>query len=326
VKNKISPIIFSGIPVVAIHGTHERRSKSFVNPIQLLEKMGYLIHLHGTYAIFEKNGGRVAIHGMSGVPERFAPEVFNKLNFKPIPNAYNILVLHQSIGGYVYSDDEESVLKLSDLPVGFDLIIDGHIHWYKETKQKNLVFPGSTVMTQMRKVESEVPKGFLKVDTETKKIEFIRLKSARKFFFKEFNINDLSSNQINEKIAHEIQNILRNSFDREPIVRFVLKGEKDFELDLKHLNRLYGDKIIIKVNKKLKIAKRNLQYLSEFKKNRKSITEIGKEILENNLSKTFKEKINFDFYDFFELLAKEKLDESFNLLMEDLEVKNDNEN
>ncbi len=319
ISRKISPLVFSGIPVVAIHGTHERRSKSFVNPIQLLEKMGYVIHLHGEYVVFEKDVDgkkeRVAVSGMSGVPEKFAPEVLRAMNFKKIENAYNILLFHQSVENYVYSDDEESVLKISDLPDNFDLIIDGHIHWFNITGQKNLVFPGSTVMTQMRKIEAEIPKGFLKVDTETGKIEFVKLKSARKFFYREINTEGLNSQQLTEKISSELEKILEDKFEKEPVVRFVLKGEKDLEIDMNHLKRIYGDKVILHIKKKITLSKKNYQYLQEFKKHRKSISEIGRELLEKNISEKFNKKINFDFYDLFELLAEGKNDLAFNKLM-----------
>ena len=33
-----------GIPVVAIHGNHDRRGKGLTNPVELLEKAGLLIH------------------------------------------------------------------------------------------------------------------------------------------------------------------------------------------------------------------------------------------------------------------------------------------
>ena len=45
-KTEMSPLALRGIPIVAIHGTHEKRSKHLINPIQALEHSGLLIHLH----------------------------------------------------------------------------------------------------------------------------------------------------------------------------------------------------------------------------------------------------------------------------------------
>ncbi|NIQ17993.1 MAG: hypothetical protein GTN43_04250, partial [Candidatus Aenigmarchaeota archaeon] len=65
--SKISEIALMGIPIVAIHGTHERRTKGLLNPVEALEKAGFLIYLHCNGVIFKKGSERVAVHGMSGV-------------------------------------------------------------------------------------------------------------------------------------------------------------------------------------------------------------------------------------------------------------------
>ena len=48
---------FKGIPVVAIHGTHERRTRGLVNPIEAMERAGFLIHLDQNGVILKKNDG-----------------------------------------------------------------------------------------------------------------------------------------------------------------------------------------------------------------------------------------------------------------------------
>ena len=44
--SEVSPLALRGVPIVAIHGTHERRSKFMLNPVQALEHAGLLVHLH----------------------------------------------------------------------------------------------------------------------------------------------------------------------------------------------------------------------------------------------------------------------------------------
>ncbi|MEM3405988.1 MAG: DNA repair exonuclease, partial [Candidatus Pacearchaeota archaeon] len=121
-----------GTPIIAIHGTHERRTKELINPIQMLEDTGQLIYLHNSTVIFDINGKKVAIHGMSGVPERYAKSVLMSWNPKPIENAINIFMFHQSIEPYIYSPLEPPTLKPEDLPDGFDLYVLGHLHWHDE--------------------------------------------------------------------------------------------------------------------------------------------------------------------------------------------------
>jgi len=48
------------VPVVAIHGNHERRSKDSVNPVQLLAAAGVLEYLHGRDYVFEKDGEKLS--------------------------------------------------------------------------------------------------------------------------------------------------------------------------------------------------------------------------------------------------------------------------
>jgi len=185
---EISKRTLKHLPVIAIHGTHERRAKDEINVIQALENAGILIHLHCQTIVFEKDGKKVAIHGMSGVPERFAKDVLYSWNPKPVPNCFNILILHQSIESYVYSPLEPPTLDLSNLPKGFDLIVDGHIHGHSIEKIDDsvLVIPGSTIVTQLEKNEAETEKGFVKVELNEKpKIDFIPLERNRKFFYEE---------------------------------------------------------------------------------------------------------------------------------------------
>ena len=61
---EISRRTLDHIPVIAIHGTHERVIRGEINPIQALENAGILIHLHLDYVVFEKDGVRVAIYGI----------------------------------------------------------------------------------------------------------------------------------------------------------------------------------------------------------------------------------------------------------------------
>src|SRR3989338_3002883 len=121
----------------------------------------------------------MAVHGMSFVPEKFAKEVLEKFNPTPIKGAENIFVFHQSIGQYLYSDEEHPTLMLEDMPRGFDLVVDGHIHW-SDTHNKdglNFLLAGSTVSTQMRKIEGERPKAVHIF--ENGKLKSIPLKTQR---------------------------------------------------------------------------------------------------------------------------------------------------
>src|SRR4030042_954051 len=136
------------VPVVAIHGTHERRGRGLLNCVQGLEHAGFLKHVHCDSATYEFGGEKVTVYGMSGVPEAYAKEVLSTWNPKPT-EGFNIFMLHQSIHPYIYNPVEPPSLKLEDLPEGFDLYVSGHIHWREKTEVKGspFIIPGSTVTT-----------------------------------------------------------------------------------------------------------------------------------------------------------------------------------
>lgn len=150
---KISERTLRGIPVVTIAGTHERRGDYQLNTLEALEQTGFIINLHQNGIVFEKDNQKIAIQGLSGVPERNAHSALEQWNPKPVPGCYNILMIHQSIEPFVYSPLEPPTLNLSNLPKGFDMIIDGHIHTKHLEKIDNTTFiiPGSTVITQLKK-------------------------------------------------------------------------------------------------------------------------------------------------------------------------------
>ncbi len=237
-----------GIPVVAIHGTHERRPRSYTNPIELMDRTGHLHHLDDEKIVFEKDGEKVAIHGMSGVPERQAPEALEEFDPEPVEDAFNILVLHQSIEGLVYTDDDHDVLSPEDLPEGFDIIINGHIHWYDLKRfpegEKPLVLPGSTVTTQMRKIEAEKDKGFLKLDTEEEELGFVRLDSARDVNYIELEVEDENWLSIKEDAVERLENVK----GEKPLVNLKITGETSSRINPRELKQMFREDMFLNVN------------------------------------------------------------------------------
>ncbi len=234
-------------PVIAIHGTHERRSNEYVNPIELLEEAGVLIHLHNDYVTLEKEGERVNIFGMSGVPERYASEILK--NWSPTPRkGINVLMLHQSIENFVYTDKINKGLSLSDIPDGFDYIIDGHIHWKNldfESREMPLVFPGSTITTQVRKKEAEEEKGIIFIDTEKRDISFEPLKSPRDVFHLEIDVSEMEGREIVDELIEQVEDISLEK-DKKPLVRVVLKGKTEASFSNKEIREKI-DSAIIKI-------------------------------------------------------------------------------
>jgi DNA repair exonuclease SbcCD nuclease subunit len=309
-KMEMSPLALRGIPIVAIHGTHEKRSKHLINPIQALEHAGLLIHLHCATAVFEIEGRKVAVHGMSGVPDRYAKDVFDQWNPQPVPDAINILMIHQSIEPYIYSPLEPPSMKIDDLPKGFDLYLLGHMHWHESRilNDGQLLVCGSTVPTSTHKIEAEQEKCIHKFDGKI--ITSIPLENQRKIFWKDFDFNP----NIKENIENFVASI--SPFKPKPIVNIKIKGliKKDQLLpSFSKIEEKFMDKAIININKDIEFEgfQEQMEMLNALKDQRLSPEEHGLKILQENLKQA---NCGIKVEEIFEYLVEGDIDMMFNLL------------
>lgn len=296
IENDKKIVTGMGTPVVAIHGTHERRSKGLVNPIEALDRMGFLIHLHCNSVILEKDNQNVCIHGMSGVPEQFSERVLNEWGPKPLPGCKNILVLHQSIAPFLYA---EHLLPLEKLPEGFDLYVNGHIHEPKEAEYSGAPFiiPGSLIVTHA--TSGTKPPRVYKINTENMKIEWEELKNQRKFYYKEFG-EDV------QEIENYIRSILAEKHDKKPIIKIKCKNIPTEELMIK-----FGEKAFLY----FRFQKKEIQ-TKTLEEHVISVKDMGKKLLYENLKKEGLEEWDH----LFELLLNKKTDK----VIEFLEKGNEN--
>lgn len=275
------------VPVVAIHGTHERRGKGLINCVQGLEHASFLKHLHCSHASYEIKGRKITVYGMSGVPEAYAKEVLQQWDPKP-QEGYNIFMLHQSIHPYIYNPIEPPSLKLEDLPKGFDLYISGHIHWSEKTEVmgKPFIIPGSTVTTQVNKTEAKSPKGFYIVELKGKDvvIRFVELENVRKVFYKDFKVGGEKVSDIMEKIDDYLSGIKEK---RKPLVRVRVSGKigKGTDLNFSHLKEKYRDKMILSIYSRVseEELENKMKLLKDIRESRISVEEMGMKILRENM-------------------------------------------
>lgn len=310
--SKVSEIALMGIPIVAIHGTHERRTKGLLNPVEALEKAGFLVYLHCNGVIFEKGGERAAIHGMSGVPDQYAESVMSNWNPKPEHGCFNILLLHQSITEFLYAPH---TLDLSKIPKGFDLYVNGHIHEAKASEYagKPFLLTGSLIPTQLRE-ESEKLKGFWIVETSMRdrmkanknlkfarvidkngtRIYWVELENQRKMYYRTFE------NEGIEAIESELDGITGENPGKKPIVRLNLKGKVKDTL-VNEIEMKFGEKLILSFKRGREEKKFPTKTLEEHKL---SVEEMGRKILMENLRKSGLDPKIFE--NLFELLVEGK--------------------
>ncbi len=210
-----------GVPVFAIYGNHERRTKEMTNPVQLLLTANLVKYLHGSGEVFEKNGDKVHVFGIGNIPDRYAKTAVETAlkKFVPEEGAFKILVIHQTISDILKTEEEELSLDfLEGLP--FDLIINGHIHKRMEKLDGKVVMPGSTVITQLKKEEME-PKGYYIYDTKARKAEFNPIE-CRKFFHEELNFENASEEDVRKKVRGRIEELQKQ--ERNAVILIKVKG------------------------------------------------------------------------------------------------------
>ncbi len=277
-------------PILTIYGTHERRQADSINPVQLLAKIGLLKLIHKECIQF----GELAIHGLSGVPDNQARDEMKAWSPKPICGAFNILLLHQSFKE-VIPEIPDDILTYADLPSGFQLILDGHIHWRQEDSSNGvpIVFTGSTVITQMKKLESTQSKGILLfevVNNAIKNKTFVEV-PQRPFYYIDLDVAGLKpSDAVNETIKKVDGNL---KLGEKPQIKVKLKGElaEGFlatDIYTSQLEKRYAEKCFLSIDKTKVISSvmsEKAKLLLDLKTKQASIEDIGIDLLCQQLPK-----------------------------------------
>ena len=213
--------------IYAIHGTHEMRSKDSLNPIAMMARLNLLVDVHNITKTIQKDNKKVAISGMGGIPDDLVSLALPKLNCKPIENALNIFMIHQTLQEFI--PQAKNLASIEDLPKDYDFYLCGHIHTKKEYAHGKVLIVGSTVITQLRD-EDQQEKGYYLIDSDTKKAEFIKIKT-RPFFCNTLEFENAKPQDIRIKIESHILEFLNKEFEQKPILRIILKGTLESTVD-----------------------------------------------------------------------------------------------
>lgn len=239
------------MPVIAIPGTHERRAQGAENAVTLLGLAGLLVDVSDGYAVIEKGSERVMVYGVGGVSEERFRDVLKSLDPKPMKDCFSIFMFHQSIHELLpFSDD---FVYADELPKGFDLYVDGHIHNKVESEShgRHLLIPGSTVLTQLKAMEQE-PKGFFVFDTKTGAYEFHRIKS-RSFVVVHEDASGRSAEELEKGIRKAIDAALRGAAGV-PVIRVEVEGKagngaRSIDVDYNAISKAYAGRAMVEIVK-----------------------------------------------------------------------------
>ncbi len=309
---------YPNMPVIAIPGTHERRTKGLVNAIDVLDSAGVLINCHNKHVIVKKEAEneRVAIIGMAGVPEEYAGDVIKAAGFAPLPDCFNIFMFHQTIKEIIPMND--IFMTCDDLPKGFDLYVNGHIHWKRDIKfgKNTLLIPGSAVITQMKKNEME-KKGFWLYDTITRTYEFIYIDS-RPFIYRELVFENATVEQVKSAIAKIITDVSQDL--KKPLVKLKLRGS--LASDGLNASAIDANAIAVGfanaevyIDKEFEVAdnlRDKIELIRKLKTEEKSVSEIGNAVLKEKLRKNKSQLVNDE--ELFSLLAEGEIEKAMLLV------------
>jgi DNA repair exonuclease SbcCD nuclease subunit len=311
-------IFVKGIPLIAIHGTHEFRGKDFSNALSILEKSNFLLHLHTGHVFLEKGEEKVVVHGMGGVPEKFAKLALSRYSPSPVSSFKNILLLHQSFKEFLpFDDDSIATLSLSDLPSNFNLIINGHLHWTDviDINSSKFLLTGSTIFTQMKNLESKKDKGVFLYDTLKDEIKFVPFKIQRPLFYEKLKFENALAEDVSNLVKVKLDLIFKDRvFNLKPLVRFKLTGtlakgssQNQIKLDVSSYPGIFS---ISKDFKSIEFD-RALGDIKKVQEGKKSVIEFGIDLLEKNVSDA---NLDFDTRRLFSLLLDNDLDKAELLL------------
>ena len=291
--------IFAGIakrgkPVIAIHGNHERRMKGFSNPLEILAKAGLITYLHGDAISI----GNATILGVGSVPNEHAEAIIKEAvrrNASAL-KGYKILVIHQDIVGLSPAKEGVSLSFLEEL--GFDLIINGHIHKRMIRDKPKLIIPGSTVVAALDEAELKEKRGFVVYDTVEEKAEFVEI-PQRSIVYKEL----LFSNASYEEVAKAVEDEIRAKGDA--LLALRLKGTLKEGL-IPSLLPLPKREDVYILNKLTSQSFEGKAFEGE------DIIKWGEE----ELRKRLKDKLSFDFDRLFSIL-QEDVDKAMEMILND---------
>jgi DNA repair exonuclease SbcCD nuclease subunit len=216
---------------------------------------------------------------------------------------------------------EPPSISISNLPKGFDVIINGHLHGHNIEKIDGavLMMPGSTVITQFEKNEADTEKVIGKITIENDiQVEFVPLETARKFYYEELVVEQ-SSLTLREQIERRLAQIVyTGSHTKKPVIRMRLKG-KDFNVldqDLRINESKFSDKAILILVKDLESPEltERRELLKNLREQKLSIEEMGVSLLSKNLEEFGVEK-SFDHDTLFHLLSEDQTESALNILM-----------
>ncbi len=310
------------VPIIAVPGTHERTAEGKENPLTVLSLAGLLIDISESTITIQAGEERVSVFGLGGLSEEMVKGKLEELKPKPVPGSFNVFMFHQST--YELLPFSDRFIHNDDLPKGFDLYIDGHIHSKVTGKVhgSDFLIPGSTVLTQLKDTEQE-RKGLFIYDTKSRSFEFKAIKS-RPFISIALKFDGATPKEVLSRTEAEVESRIRGMPEK-PIVRVRLegtmaKGYNGVDMPIRALHGKFSSASTMEIDMRLIDAetKDGIEEVREGKVGGLSIKEMGMSIFSSKLKEAkFEGKVRPS--ELFEILSTNKKEKALKAANELLE-------
>ena len=298
----------AGIPIYAVAGNHDIVNRNGAIPPQVLFKkfgLKLISPINSTYM-----QGDVFIAGLpfySSSQNKNLKSKLDELSKKAQNHDKSILVLHQGIDKYFNLQYE---LEIGDIPDNFNYYALGHLHNYicDDFGDGKLVYPGSTETWNVNELIDlkKNGKGFVIVDLDGPKINVKRIpmEVPREFIVKTIDYRNLGAE------IDIIKNIIKD-FDKKPILNLKINNIDSSTGEIyEFINKELGD-LALMIRPTFNVLDREVDVNAIINDE----NALGpKELLINELKEYDSEDINNLAVELYDLLSKNKTEESQDLI------------
>ena len=298
----------AGIPIYTVAGNHDIVNRNGAIPPQVLFKkfgLKLISPINSTYM-----QGDVFIVGLpfySSSQNKNLKSKLDELSKKAQNHDKSILVLHQGIDKYFNLQYE---LEIGDIPNNFNYYALGHLHNYicDDFGDGKLVYPGSTETWNVNELIDlkKNGKGFVIVDLDGPKINVKRIpmEVPREFIVKTIDYRNLGAE------IDIIKNIIKD-FDKKPILNLKINNIDSSTGEIyEFINKELGD-LALMIRPTFNVLDREVDVNAIINEE----NALGpKELLINELKEYDSEDINNLAVELYDLLSKNKTEESQDLI------------
>ena len=297
----------SGIPMYAIAGNHDIVMRNDSIPPQVIfKKLGLKVispintnYMHGDIFI-------AGLPFYQSSQAKILKSKLAELSKKAANHEKSVLVLHQGIDKYFGYNYE---LEIGDLPDNFNYYAMGHVHKYINDNfgKGKLVYPGSGEIWKTNELKDyhENGKGFMVVDMDSEKplVKRVKIDIPREFIKRSLDYNELESGVLGIKETIK-------DFDKKPILDLDIHNiESDTNRVYEMINEELGDLALMIRPTFHMVGEDDIDILVD------ENDSLGpKEILKEQLNTYDDEAISNLAVDLYELLSKDKIDESQDMI------------